>query len=167
MLNQKAVDVYRAFAQLNRWMYNKYEEYVDTGAMYMPYCNSPDDINNWVNKVINSINKDKIKVTSCYDKPGIYKLNNLNYCEALVLLNLILRDDKLIDSNFDIGCDPNDELHKHHQIWGTKKQLGTIVIVYGLNLIVITVKSGRADLDIEFLNHTRASVYKHLKVYRK
>ena len=155
MLNQKAFDVYRVLAQLNRWMYLKYEEYSNTGAMYMPYCNSHEDISNWVNKVINSVDKDKIKVTSYYDKPGIYKLKNIGYWEALVLLNLILRDDKLTDRSFDIGCDPNDELHKHHHIWATEKQLGTIVIVYGNNLIVITVKSGRADLDIEFLNETR------------
>ena len=153
MLNQKVDDVYRALVQLNRWMYNKYEEYVDTGDMYMPFCNSPDDINNWVNKAMNSVNKDKVKVTSYYNEPGIYKLNNLNYWEALVLLNLILRDHQLTDRNFDIGCDPNDSLHKTHQIWGTKKQYGTILIVYGFSLIVITVKNGRADLDIEFLNH--------------
>jgi len=152
MLNQKAFDVYRVLAQLNRWMYSKY---LDTGVMYKPYCNSIDDINNWVNKVINSVNKDKIKVTSYYDKPGIYKLKNLGYWEALVLLNLILRDAKLSDHDFDIGCDPKDQLHRHHQIWGTKKQLGTILIVHGLSLIVITVKSGQKDIDIEFLNDRR------------
>lgn len=155
MLNQKVVDVYRALAQLNRWMYNKYEEYVDTGAMYMTYCKSPDDINNWVNKVINSVNKDKVNVASYYNKLGIYKLNNVNYWEALVLLNLVLRDDNLMDRDFNIGCDPKDKLHKTHQIWATKKQLGTILIVYDLSLIVITVKNGRKDLDIEFLNDRR------------
>lgn len=157
MLNQRAVDdIYRVFAQLNWWMYNKYE-YADTGAMYMPYCYSADDINNWVNKVINSVNMNKVKVTNYYNKPGIYKLKNIGYWEALVLLNLIIRDGKLKDRFFDIGCDPEDQLHKHHHIWATKKQLGTIVIVYGNNLIVITVKSGRADLDIEFLNERRLS----------
>lgn len=134
MLDQKVVKIYTAFAQLNRWLYNKYEEYADTGAMYMPYCKSIDDINNWVNKVINSVNKNKVKVTSYYNKPGIYKLKNIGYWEALVLLNLIIRDGKLIDRFFDIGCDPEDQLHKHHHIWATKKQLGTIVIVYGTSL---------------------------------
>ena len=151
MAKKKAEQIYDALGCLNRWMCDKYQKQIETGEMDIPHCKNVDEVKDWANHIISIVPKQNIKVCRYYNRrPFECKLTGMPYWEAITLLNLILQDEHLSESNCDIQCGPNSMLHWLARARVGKSHYGRIIVSYSFRLIIITVKRNQSDVDIRF-----------------